>query len=122
MDAKIALCKIEENGTYKYIQIECINRSNKEDKKLLIRGNSYSSYHKDIFRKFMIDIMNSDDNALKENFEFECVGGGRIDFGPSKIFIYGYSTAYGQADHAKTKEIVQKFYPTYEVEFSNDGY
>ena len=122
MNAKIAQCKIDEEGVYKYIQIECINKDNKEDKKLIIRGDAYCSYHKDIFRKFLTDIMNSNDKDLKENYEYECIGGGRIEFKPDSILIYGYSSGYGQADHSKTKEIVQKFFPTYNVETSDEGY
>ena len=122
MNAKIAQCKIDQEGVYKYIQIECINKNNKEDKKLLIRGDANSSYHKDIYRKFICDIMNSKDQDLKENYDYECIGGGRIEFRPDCIFIYGYSSGYGQADHSKTKEIVKKFFPTYKVETSDEGY
>ena len=122
MNAKISLCQIDQEGVYKYIQIECINKKNKEDKKLLIRGDGNCSYHKDIFRKFLTDIMNSNDKDLKENYEYECIGGGRIEFRPDSIFIYGYSSGYGQADHSKTKEIVQKFFPNYKIEISDEGY
>ena len=36
MNAKIPLCKIDQEGVYKYIQIECINKDNKNDKKIII--------------------------------------------------------------------------------------
>ena len=45
MNAKICQCKIDEEGTYKYIQIECVNKQNKEDKKIIIRGDGNCSYH-----------------------------------------------------------------------------
>ena len=122
MNAKICQCKIDQEGVFKNIQIECVNKDNKDDKKIIIRGDAYSSYHKDIFRKFIVDIMNSNDKDLKENYDYECIGGGRIEFRPDCIFIYGYSSGYGQADHSKTKEIVKKFFPTYKVEISNEGY
>ena len=60
--------------------------------------------------------MNSKDKDLIENYEFECIGGGRIEFRPDSIFIYGYSSGYGQA------EIVQKFFPNYKIEISDEGY
>ena len=122
MNAKIAQCKIDQEGVYKYIQIECINKDKKKKKKILIRGDGNYSYHKDIFRKFLSDIMNSNDKDLKENYEYECIGGGRIEFRPDRIFIYGYSSGYGQADHSVTKEIVKKFFPTYKIEISDEGY
>ena len=122
MNAKISQCRIDQEGVFKYIQIECINKENKEDKKLIIRGDGNCSYHKDIYRKFITDIMNSKDKNLIENYEFECIGGGRIEFRPDCIFIYGYSSGYGQADHSKTKEIVQKFFPNYKIEISDEGY
>ena len=122
MNAKICQCKIDEEGIFKYIQIECINKEKKEDRKIIIRGDAGSSYHKDIYKKFIIDIMNSNDKDLKENYEYECIGGGRIEIKSNSILIYGYSSGYGQADHSKTKEIVQKFYPTYKIEISDEGY
>ena len=45
-----------------------------------------------------------------------------MEFRPDSIFIYGYSSGYGQADHSKTKEIVQKFFPNYKIEISDEGY
>ena len=42
--------------------------------------------------------------------------------GSLRIFIYGYSSGYGQADHSVTKEIVKKFFPTYKIEISDEGY
>ena len=122
MNAKICQCKIDEEGIFKYIQIECINKEKKEDRKIIIRGDAGSSYHKDIYKKFILDIMNSNDKDLKENYEYECIGGGRIEFRPDRIFIYGYSSGYGQADHSVTKEIVKKFFPTYKIEISDEGY
>ena len=131
MEKKIEKEKFPDEISSKYEIIQEIGRGafsivykvkSKEDKKLIIRGDANSSYHKDIYRKFIFDIMNSKDKELKEDYDYECIGGGRIEFRPDCIFIYGYSSGYGQADHSKTKEIVKKFYPNYKIEISDEGY
>lgn len=56
--------------------------------------------------------------------ETECVGGGRIEHRPDlkRIKVYGYSQAYGKADHEETKRILIPKYPGYEIETSDEGY
>ena len=122
MKADIKQCKIDNEGTFKYIQIACINKNNNNDSKLIIRGTTYYSFHKEIFDDFMKEINNSNNKALIENYEFKCVGGGRIEINGKMIFVYGYSTVFGQADHAKTVEILKKYYPYKVIDYSNGGY
>lgn len=53
--------------------------------------------------------------------ECKCVGGGRIvHTAESKsIEIYGYSQAYGKADHELTKKLISESYPDYNVFISD---
>ena len=122
MKTDIKECKIDNDGTFKYIQISCINKNNSNDSKLIIRGTSYFSYHKQIFDDFMTEINNSKNKTLLDNYEFKCTGGGRIEINGKMIFVYGYSTVFGQADHAKTVEILKKYYPYKTIDYSNGGY
>ena len=122
MDANVSACIVDDLGRFKYIQIKIINKKNPEDFRIVIRGSTNYGYHKDIFRNFMNEIITNKDKSLYEKYNYEVVGGGRIDMHYGDIKVYGYSTAYGQADHEKTKEILERFFPTYKVECSNEGY
>ncbi|KAH8040450.1 hypothetical protein HPB51_010230 [Rhipicephalus microplus] len=58
------------------------------------------------------------------SLECECLGGGYIIHIPDtkELKVYGNSQTYGQADHAKTTEILKKQYPTYSsITWSNDA-
>ena len=79
MKTDIKECKIDNDGIFKYIQISCINKNNSNDSKLIIRGTSYFSSHKQIFDDFMTEINNSKNKTLLDNYEFKCTGGGRIE-------------------------------------------
>lgn len=47
-------------------------------------------------------------------------GGARDSAG--HILVYGYSVGYGRADHALACTVLRRAYPTYHVEWSDDGY
>ena len=104
-------CKIDKNGEFKYIQIACINKNNKNDSKIIIRGTSFFNYHKQIFDNFITEINNSRNKNLIENYEYKCLGGGKIEINGKMISVYGYSVTFGQADHLKTIEILKKYFP-----------
>ena len=123
MNVNICQCKIDEEGTYKYIQIQCVNKKNKEDKKIFIRGSNDHNYHRNILDEFMEkEIYGGNNKSYCDDYEYECIGGGRIEFTPERIFIYGYSSRFDQADHAVTADIIKKFYPNHKIEWSNEGY
>ena len=49
MKAELPECIIDDYGTFKYIQIEVINKKDKNDKKkIVIRGDGECSYHKEL--------------------------------------------------------------------------
>ena len=104
-------CKIDNNGDFKYIQISCNNRIDNNKSKLIIRGSSFFSQHKQIFDDFLIEIKNSKNNNLIQNYEYKCIGGGKIEITGKTISVYGTSVTFGKADHYKTIEIIQKYYP-----------
>uniref|UniRef100_A0A2R9CEN5 14 kDa phosphohistidine phosphatase n=1 Tax=Pan paniscus TaxID=9597 RepID=A0A2R9CEN5_PANPA len=60
----------------------------------------------------------------KQGCDCECLGGGRISHQSQdkKIHVYGYSMAYGPAQHAISTEKIKAKYPDYEVTWANDGY
>ena len=122
MKADIKECRIDNDGKFKYIQIACINKNDNNDSKLIIRGTSYYSNHKQIFDDFLTEIKNSKNKILIDDYEYKCLGGGRIEINGKMIFVYGYSTVFGQADHVKTVEILKKYYPNKIIDYSNGGY
>ena len=104
-------CRIDNNGEFKYIQILITEKEDKNKSKLIIRGSSYFSHHKEIFDDFISEIKNSKNDKLINNYDYNCIGGGKIEFNGKMISVYGYSVTYGQADHYKTVEILKKYYP-----------
>lgn len=58
--------------------------------------------------------------------DINVTGGGRIYFNAEEkiINIFGFSYGFGLADHAISKEVVEKDerYKDYDVTWSNDGY
>ena len=112
MDSNILKeCKIDKNGEFKYIQILCSNKEDKNKSKLIIRGTSFFSHHKEIFDDFITEIKNSKNDELINNYEYKCLGGGKIEFTGKMISVYGYSVTFGPADHLKTIEILKRNFP-----------
>ena len=56
--------------------------------------------------------------------QVEPLGGGRILHDPlsRRMTVYGYSQAYGQADHVVSRAIIARMYPLHDIEVSDEGY
>lgn len=108
---------IDKNGRYKYILCKVHDPEKDREFKHIVRGFSRHEYHADIFDEICPKIE-------KNNLDCECVGGGRILFENSKknIQVFGYSQAYGQAEHSITAAMVGKKFPDFTVKWSNEGY
>lgn len=39
-----------------------------------------------------------------------------------RLTVYGFSQAYGQADHAVARAIISRLYPLHKIEISDEGY
>ena len=111
-------CFIDEFGNFKYIQIKITNKKNPEQSRIIIRGSGNFSYHKAIYKNFLGPILESSDKKLFDDWEYKCIGGGRIEFDKNKILIYGTSGEFGPANHKITKEILEKFYPNKKIELN----
>jgi hypothetical protein len=75
-------------------------------------GPAYG-YHDDIFQATV---------RAHPGLSLRCLGGGRIAHGAAHIKVYGFSQAFGRANHEVTVDIIRRAYPTYAVEWSNEGY
>lgn len=107
-------------GKCKYILVKVHDPAPDKSReyKHIVRASCKASYHADIY-----DIV--EPIICDRGLDCECVGGGRIEHDASnkKIKIYGYSKAYGKADHSVTFLMLQKkFGSTYNITFSSDGY
>ena len=106
---------IDASGTYKYVLIKL--HFGDGSFKVLVRGYSWGEYHDDIYQKTL-------QLALSAGLDTECLGGGRISHDPDKreILVYGYSVGYGRADHSEAVRLIKKKYPSYKVDWANEGY
>jgi len=105
-----------DTGVFKYVLIRVSDGEGRS--KVIVRGDSRAGYHNDVFQRTRREL-----NYL--GLALEPLGGGRIEHWPQQkvCHIYGYSVAFGQAQHAATKALVDRWYPLYDsVTWSNEGY
>ena len=109
---------IDAEGTFKYVLIEAYaQEGDTEHSKLLVRGYISAEYHADIY--------DPEEELLRaKGLDCQCLGGGRILHEPDKNFlkVYGYSVGFGKADHTKAVDLLEKRYPGYNIEWSDEGY
>ena len=79
-------------------------------------------------KTFLEQVTNKKNPKLEDAFKIKVDGGGRITHcsgNNSSINVYGYSQAYGQADHFLTAQILKGAYKNYvedKITYSNEGY
>ena len=109
--------EIDERGKFKYIQIKITNKKDPKDTRIIIRGYSNCKFHDQIFKQFM----EKANVTLEDDFNYEVVGGGKIEYkdNNTKIYLSGQSTVYGPCDHYQSMEILKKHFGnkyTFEIE------
>ncbi|KAI5076772.1 hypothetical protein GOP47_0008837 [Adiantum capillus-veneris] len=111
---EVSSVEIDE-GVFKYILIRVSD--GKGNQKLVVRGNKRMSYHADIFN-------HTTDKLRALKLQVEVLGGGRIDHHVTErvILVYGFSQAYGQANHAVTVALLKQWFPFHTISFDWDGY
>lgn len=114
-NAKISLlniqeCKIDKEGTFKYIQIYIKNIKNPLDNLIIIRGSVKHSTHADIYYSFINEIENKYSHSLYNTYSFRPIGGGYIKITSNTIYIYGTSGTYGQCNHVLTSEKIRNYF------------
>ena len=112
---KISNCIIRDMGRFKYIQIRVKDKNPTYKTKIIVRGKQGIQYHLGIFIQFLNDMRQKPE--IFNNFEFDPIGGGFINIDRSNINIYGYSTAYGKAEHKVTAGILSLYYPNYKINY-----
>ena len=109
-------CEIDNNGSFKYIQIK-LNFQGQT--KTIIRGWNGFEYHKDNYINFL-----EKESQLLKGIDSEVLGGGRISINMAKktCKVNGYSISYGICDHSLSCKLINEVYPDIKTSFSNDGY
>lgn len=111
---QITTVEIDE-GVFKYVLIHVYDGCGNQ--KLVVRGNTRMAYHADIF---------NDTKEKLKNMELQgqVLGGGRIEHHLNEriIHVYGFSQAYGRANHAVTVTLLQQWFPLHAISLSWDGY
>ena len=106
--------EIDGAGKFKYVLLKFSVPGGAA--KTVVRGYARKAFHADVMEEAVRRIPGA---------TAECLGGGRIlhDVAAKKIFVFGYSQAFGLADHAATCELLRHAYPPpYTISWSNDGY
>ena len=111
--------ELDEGGKFKYIQIKIVNKKDPNDSRIILRGYKKCKFHDQIYKTFM-------ENAnvtLDDPYNYEVVGGGKIEFKEDnkKIYLSGQSTVYGPCDHFLSMEIIKKnFGDKYSIEIEKN--
>ena len=112
---------IIHNPPNRYVLVRVTDTAAGSDK-YIVRGYTFAEYHNDVYGKTKSD-------ESREGLELAVAGGGRIRHTPpgadgsgGDILVYGYSVAFGQADHSIAVGLLKAAYPAYKVDFSNEGY
>uniref|UniRef100_A0A7S0J9N9 14 kDa phosphohistidine phosphatase n=1 Tax=Calcidiscus leptoporus TaxID=127549 RepID=A0A7S0J9N9_9EUKA len=105
-----------DEGIFKYVLIaatECSTGNSMQ----IVRGYGGCEYH--------ADVLATAAERLGSEISLTCLGGGRIahDANAKKVHIYGYSMAYGRANHAEScKMCCDHFGDGYSVSWADEGY
>ena len=114
------LVEIPSSGVFKYVLIELCDESASGKCEILVRGNIRASYHADIYEPFESEV------SRLHNISVRVLGGGRIraDEETKEILVYGYSVAYGRANHEKTVDLIKSNpkFAEFKVGWTNEGY
>lgn len=102
MQAQNPIVEIDNIGTFKYIQIKITNKTDVNDKKIIIRGSAQFKFHDQNFEHFMT----SNNIGINDKYNYEPIGGGKITIDGNNMKIHGMSSVYGACDHNLTKQIL----------------
>ncbi|XP_058800017.1 14 kDa phosphohistidine phosphatase-like [Phymastichus coffea] len=115
----IADVDIDPNGDFKYILIQVKEKGKNDFSRTIVRGYAGCDYHADIFKMVEAEL-----EKVSSNLKAICRGGGRIqhDASDKKMKVYGYSEAYGKANHKMALGILKKRYPDYKITWSYESF
>eukprot|EP00899_Mesostigma_viride_P024625 jgi/Mesvir1/5347/Mv15436-RA.1 len=103
-------------GVFKYVHVRVTDgRGNSIE---LVRGDRRAEYHANISDKLQAGIKSV-------GLSVTPLGGGRMEHYPDQgvLHVYGFSYAFGQADHLAVAELVRKWRPLLtSISTSNEGY
>eukprot|EP00850_Spirogloea_muscicola_P022208 SM000282S10611 [mRNA] locus=s282:129231:134059:- [translate_table: standard] len=104
-----------DTGTFKYVLLRASDASG--NSKLIVRGYTSAPYHMDVFAT-------TQRAASLLGIKVEPLGGGRMEHEAEdrRLHIYGYSQAYGRADHCAAAVLCRRWLPLHTVSSSNEGY
>ena len=108
-----------DNGTFKYVLLTTYTPSGRQ--LCLVRGYSDCPYHGDVAARA------EEEPTLRAAgcYGTSAQGGGRMVHDPAAktLKVFGYSQAFGQADHAKTVKLCRQHLGLdYRIDYGKDGY
>ncbi|TNV78825.1 hypothetical protein FGO68_gene5571 [Halteria grandinella] len=112
--------QVEEAQDFKYIIItlkETLLDQIPSEPVHLVRGSPKCKYHMNILEDFIAKELRGD----KVQYDARCThGGGRVRVNTPSIQVYGFSQAFGRANHRVAAEIIKKVYPQFEVSYEQN--
>ncbi len=111
--AELEPAKVDLGAVQKYVLLQI------GDDEVVCRGKASAAYHDDVRQGF-----EEEERGLLEGKGVKVLGGGRIkaDQDGKNFEVYGYSVAYGRADHTIACGLLEAGYPGCKTVWTNDGY
>ena len=112
----------DSDAIQKYILLQVTPTSPSASPRLLVRGAAAAQFHADVLESCSPAI-----HAALPGAAIAVLGGGRLAHdatrGGPQVRIYGYSVAFGKADHSVAAEILRAALgPSAVVTWSDEGY
>ncbi len=105
-EKKIPEIELDKEGKFKYIQIKITSKEKKDDERIILQGTASCKYHNDIYKAFT-EKYNITEN---DKYNYEVLGGGKMEIKDNKIHIHGESSVYGPCDHELTSKMLEKHF------------
>jgi len=115
-----------DDGAHKYVLVSAVEPAQRSEgsagplRRDFVVSRRGAAYHRDAAEP-LVDLLEK-----KGYIDIRVNGGGRIFMDETKrrISIFGYSYGFGQADHARAKEVIEADdrYKDFNITWSNDGY
>ena len=110
----------DANDTQKYVLLE-VTAAPAGPPILLLRGSASAEFHADVVEGATPAIL-----AALPGARITVRGGGRLVHDAARsgvtVRLYGYSVAYGRAEHAAAARLMEGALPGASVSFSDEGY
>ncbi|GMI51585.1 hypothetical protein TeGR_g4231 [Tetraparma gracilis] len=110
---------IIEEGANKYVLVSARDPAS-QNMQIFVRSSAAAAYHREVAEPLVAELIEGGRVNVK------VLGGGRInvDTAEKKVVVYGFSYAFGKADHRKAAAMIRRAegFEDFDVTWNDEGY